>query len=403
MNVFLRNKKIVLFFGTLGVFAIGVLYFVVPGNSEELPIGTCKNVTQGQAQCWEELLEKTLQDQGIGGALDIVASIYETQPDCHAYAHRIGEEAYRLFSQGKDIALTSKTYYCGYGFYHAFMETLLQTTADLQEARKFCSYAGRQLSSQIQGTEAACYHGIGHGTVDGGDPRDWGDIEAMIRPGIQMCEKVAETEFQHYICATGVFNAIEILSLDPKYKLGILEEDPFWLCDRQSPRYKEACYTNMVPALLRTMQRDFPRMAGRIEAIQEKEGDYSVRNLESANQKDDTYAVRFIVISALFHEYARADFDKAKEGIAVCRSLQDPRSRLACIEGLSGAFMKYGEPNMEYVKGLKFCNLDMLSQDEQTACFTHILSRLQLWYSSDKTNQICQSVPDRFQNFCPHY
>jgi len=398
------SGAILLFFSrTLRMSDMGTAFFLMPRSEEYVNQGTCETLEQGQAQCWEELIKETLQERGIGAALDVVASIYRIRPDCHPYAHMIGEEAYRLFSQGKDMELSPKTYYCGYGFYHAFMETLLHTTGNMEEGRAFCSYADKQLSKQAAGTEAACYHGIGHGSVDGGDPRDWGDIEAMIRPGIQMCKKVAETELQHYVCSTGVFNAIEILSLNPQYKLDVVEEDAFWLCDRQPPRYREACYTNMVPALLRTMQRDFPSMARRIEAIQEKEGDFSVRNLESANHKDDNYTVRFIVISALFHEYAHADFDKAKEGIAVCRSLQDPRSRLPCIEGLSGAFMKYGEPNVEYIKGLKFCSLDMLSQDEQTACFTHILSRLRLWYSSDKAKQICQSVPEGFQALCPDY
>jgi len=367
------------------------------------PRRDCEQAGQGQAQCWLDAVEQALQKKGVGAAFDIVELIYQTQPNCHDYAHRIGEEAYRLFSQGKDLEISPKTYYCGYGFYHAFMETLLQTTGNIEQAREFCAYADKQLSQRAAGTQAACYHGIGHGAVDGGDQRDWGNIEAMIEPGIKLCEFVAETEFQRYICATGVFNAIDILSLDPKYKLDIVEKDPFWLCDRQPPRYKEACYTNMVPALMRAMQGDFPRMASRIESIQEQGNEYSLAKLEAAPLADKNYSIRFIVMSALFHEYARADLARARESILVCRSLQDPRSRLPCIEGLSGAFMKYGEPNAEYVKGMQFCASAMLLEDEKEACHKHILSRLRLWYEKDKAGQVCQNSPERFQAFCPTY
>jgi len=392
---------IVVFFGVLIFKDIGNISLIssikTKGLQEE-----CENKGQGQVQCWEDLLSETLEKQGISAAFDVIDHMYEAQSDCHGYVHIIGEEAYKLFSENKDMELTSKTYYCGYGFYHGFMETLLHTSGNIQKAREFCAYVDKQLTEQVKGAEAACYHGIGHGAVDGGDPRYWGDIEGMIKPSIEMCELVAETEFQLYICATGVFNAIDILSLDPKYKLDSIEEDPYWLCDRQSAHYKEACYTNMIPPLLRTMQRDFSKIAQRIETIEEHEEDYSLTSMMEGIGENN-YSMRYIVMSALFHEYARANLTKAKEGIMLCHTLKDPRSRIPCIEGLSGAFMKYGEPKIEYIKGLEFCNLPELAKDEQIACFQHIITRLRLWYSSDVASQICKTVKEEFQNFCPDY
>ena len=365
------------------------------------PLDACKGETK-EEQCWENIIEKTLQERGVGAALDIIESIYTTEPNCHDYVHIIGEEAYRIFSTSEDLEITPKTYYCGYGFYHGFMETLLHTTGNMKEARDFCSYVGQRLSQYIAGAQTACYHGIGHGVVDGGDPTDWGDIEAMIDPGIKLCKMVARTEFQDYICATGIFNAIEILSKDSKYKLDIVKEDPYWLCGLQPGEYKEACYTNMMPAFWRDTETNFLKIASRIEAIEEESDDYSVRSMvEGVVQQQDNYRVRSIVISALFHEYAKSDLKKAKEGVRVCHLLKDPRSRLPCIEGLSGAFMKYGEPNVEYIKGLQFCSSDILVEDEQTVCFEHILSRLQIWYSLDKAGEICQSVPEKYKKFCP--
>lgn len=339
---------------------------------------------------WKKQMEEALQAQGIAGAFDIVADLYAKEPqfakDCHGYVHEIGEKAYELFAEGKDIELTPKTSYCGYGFYHGFMEILLLTSGDVQQAREFCAYVDNQLSSQAVGASAACYHGVGHGTVDGGDPRYWGDAQAMVKPGFEMCELVAETDFQLYLCATGVFNSIEILSGNPKYNLSQMQKDPFSICHSQPKEYREPCYTNMLPALLRFANNDFARAANIIEETIEN---------------DEDYAIRGMVISGLFHERLRLDpkVEAREKDVLLCRSLQE-RSHLPCIEGLAGGHMKYGEPEKEYVKGLAFCALDILAADEKEVCFEHILSRLRIWYSPEKSKEICGMVDNPYRKFC---
>lgn len=360
-------------------------------KSSKQAAANCKNLKEKQEQCWQDLVELTLQEEGVGAAFGVVESLYETSPNCHGYVHLIGEEAYQLFSKGKEMVLTPKTYYCGYGFYHGFMESLLQESSDIAQARTFCTYADNQLSLQIGGTEDACYHGIGHGAVDGGDPRYWGDIEAMIQPAMDICELLGDVESHRYLCLTGVFNAIEILSEDPQYKLNIVKENPFWLCDRQPEHYREACYTNMIPALLRIYGYDLARIAQYIE--------YNI------TEKDNAYDIRSIVIMSLSHEHLNINAqrpDKGLTGVALCRGLKE-RSHLPCIEGLAGGFMKYGKPGKEDVEGLAFCKSKMLFEEEREACFRHILLRLTFWNSPARARQICSTVDQKFQNYCSHY
>ena len=78
----------------------------------------------------------------------------------------------------------------------------------------------------------------------------------MIKPSMDLCIAVTqETESTLgsplYRCITGVYNALEILSVNPKYSLVQISEDPFSFCDGEAESYREACYTNMLPALMR--------------------------------------------------------------------------------------------------------------------------------------------------------
>ena len=352
---------------------------------------SCRNLKEEQGQCWQDLIDLTLEEQGVAEAFGVVETLYEVFPNCHDYVHLIGEKAYELFSQDQEIVFIPNTYYCGYGFYHGFMESLLHESGDIEEARRFCIYIDSHLSSQIQGTEDACYHGIGHGAVDGGDPRDWGDIQAMIKPAIDMCEMLGDVEAHRYLCGTGVFNAIEILSGDSKYKLDIIQENPFWLCDRQPEYYREACYTNMVPSLLKIYAYDFFSIAQYIE--------------NNIAEQEDSYDIRSIVIMALAHEYLHVNTERTKRGltgVAFCRKLAQ-RSHIPCIEGLSGGFMKYGKPGVEYVEGLAFCKSEMLFEEEQEACFRHILLRLTFWNSPEESREICKMVENKFQHYCSNF
>ncbi|MDZ4285143.1 MAG: hypothetical protein U1A28_04935, partial [Patescibacteria group bacterium] len=74
--------------------------------------------------CSQEEIGAALTAGGVSAAFDVVASLYTRQSfsgDCHGYAHEIGEAAYFLYEGGKDMRLSPKTSYCGYGFYHGFM------------------------------------------------------------------------------------------------------------------------------------------------------------------------------------------------------------------------------------------------------------------------------------------
>ena len=355
---------------------------------------------ENRLKCWEEMVDSTLDKKGLNATFELVADFYNAYPDftpnCHDYTHKIGIAAYEKFAKGQEVELTPKTYYCGYGFYHGFMETLLHQGGKIEEAQKFCKYAGHKLASQTSDAEGACYHGIGHGTVDGGDPTSWGNPQKMIEPGIKMCEYVSKEQPHLYRCVTGVYNAIEILSTDPKYNLSMMVKNPFWLCPSQPDAYKEGCYTNMLPALFRFAGNDFSKMAKVIEKLP-SDGDKESLALLG-------HTVKEMVMLSLFYDYIMLNLREPDynigHGIGLCRSLA-PDLRLSCIEGLAGGHMKFGEPEREHIKGLAFCGSRILQEDEKSSCHKYILTRLRIWYSPDKTKAICQEIPAQYREFCP--
>lgn len=351
--------------------------------------------SSGKIICWQELLDETLERRGLPETFDLLADLYAKEPlfatECHSFVHRIGESAYKKFQKGENFELSSKTSYCGYGFYHGFMEGLLLVTGDIKQAQEFCKYVGIKIAGETTDGEGACYHGIGHGAVDGGLPNLWGNPQKMITEALDMCEKVGGSDRSQYgklyRCTSGAYNSIEVLASDPKYKLEMIVRDPFYLCPSQKEEYKEGCYTNMIPALLRLTNEDVVKSQKYIEKI----------------PSDPDFFIRKQVTSSLFHEFIRLNLSKENynkiEGVNICHSLGDAY-RIACINGLSGGHMKYGDPNKAHIKGLAFCVSQELRQDETSVCYNHILSRLRVWYSVLKSKEICEGVPEKFRNYC---
>lgn len=346
----------------------------------------CQNNKENK-QCYEELIDTTLKTKGLKDAFNVLAAFFEKDSnfasDCHDFTHKLGEKAYYLFSEKKAFSLSEKSSYCGYGFYHGFMETLLQKTADMDEARKFCEYADLELKKTTSDAGGACFHGIGHGAVDGSDPRSWGNPQAMIKPALSICELVSNDENppprygKLYRCVSGVFNGLEILSTSNQYKLSISKEDPFWLCKLQPENYKEACFTQFVVAVMNITSNNFEKSSQIIDTI-----------------KEDTYAIP--ALQALTVELVKMGKTNYQKTLDFCHNLSD-RFQMPCITAFAEGFLKYGPPEKEYVEAIKFCNWDLLEEFEKNACFERVLSLLRIWYSASKSQSICEQVNEKYR------
>jgi plastocyanin len=353
---------------------------------------------QKNQQCWEQQILDVLKQEGVKAAFDTIVSLGESEPsfanDCHGLSHLIGEKAYAQYVAKENFELTPATSLCGYGFYHGFMETMLLATGNIDQAREFCILVDEKLRGQASSASAACYHGTGHGAIDGSDPTQWGDIDAMMAPGFKLCAQLAQNELETYLCDTGVFNAIEILSADPKYGITELRSDPFVMCNKQPVHRREGCYANMLPLLSVLTNNDFQKQ---MDYINENMIDHDVIAIDGNTVND-------LTTIGLMFEYIRIhgeEPDYAEKGIAFCRAQQEDDQR-ACIAGLSGGHIKYGEPGKEYLKNLEFCANTLLTEDEQDSCYKYTLPRMSNRYNTRDTEMICSLVPVEYKRkYCP--
>lgn len=343
----------------------------------------CQTVSTGvsKLKCFDELIDYTVKKKGLDEAFAVFSYLFDKDPDfatdCHQFAHRLGQKSYELFVANQDFSLSTKTKYCGYGFYHGFMEKLVQNTNDMSKAREFCELADKKLALQTSDAGGACFHGIGHGAVeDVPDKKVWGNPQAIIAPALELCEKVSDTKEILYRCITGVYNGLEIISTAKKYDLSLNPDDPMWICKIQKESYKEACFTQLVVAVMHVTGTDFAKSAEIIDLIPE-----------------DNYAIP--ALASLVVERVRLNKIDYQETIDYCRGLPS-RFHNICIISFGEGFLKYGPPEQEYVKARDFCASPLLTEEEKTACFTRIFSILRIWYPAEKATEICKSVDSKY-------
>lgn len=352
----------------------------------------------GNESCLRSDFESVFRTEGLDAAFSRMADVYASDPNfvqsCHGIAHALGVLAYGEYAKSRHIELTERAAYCGYGFYHGFMEVLLQKTGKPEEARDFCVYAQSVLYKKTIDALGACYHGIGHGAVDGGDPRAWGNATEIVRPALQLCQEITgEKDIEAlgsilFRCVTGTYNGLEVLARDEKYLLEEINKNPFEFCTTQPASYQGACYTNMIPALLRLTKNNYEEAFEYVKEIPEVSG--------------ARYPIRPEIAASLAYEVVRENItheNYISRIVTTCRNL-GKQLHLSCIEGLSGGHMKYGEPENEYKKALTFCGSTILTEDEKNVCYPYILSRLRIWYDIIKSRSICELVPKKYQLAC---
>lgn len=337
-------------------------------------------------ECWRDSLKKTLTEEGLAESFTLLAKFYDTEPgftsECHGFTHELGEEAYKQFKKNEDLNLTPHTSYCGYGFYHGFMETLLYTNGSIKDAQDFCTYADKKLSQYNKKTTIACYHGIGHGAVDGSGESKWNNPQDFISQGLKICKTLSTNPDQVYQCGTGVFNSLAIAmnsnSVDINFK-----GNPYNICFNQEDSFKRSCYEQLNTRVSMLSQGDLQEGARYVSEISEKK--YAINAMEQLAPA--TIASRVGKNQAFTKE------------INVCKSLPD-YLRKSCIEGLAGGILEFGKPDFEYLESINLCNSKDMDSFDKKNCYDYVTSSLNTLYSREKVKEICSTINPEYRKYC---
>ncbi|MEK7505588.1 MAG: hypothetical protein AAB597_01690 [Patescibacteria group bacterium] len=341
MNLSYR-KPLLLSAVALLILVVGVLAYGVYSAQLETRITECEVAGDRKEQCFQELILEQTALRGVSAGLDLAAILYGRNPafaeSCHGNMHEIGAEAYRQFSTQGRFDLSPKTSYCGFGFYHGFMESLLAERGDFSEAVRFCSYVDEELSGTAEGVPFACYHGIGHGAVDGSDPAAWDDAQKYIAPALAICEKLGTEDQYKERCGSGVFNALAVAYVNPKYRLGANPADPFAICRMQETDYfRRACYDQMNTYVVKTS-------ATFLEAVD--------KAVTTSDSRYTIFALRGV------GWYAGYQILSAKEDpvfyLEDCNLIRGDL-RETCVESVATGLIEFGKPGEEYTLALEAC------------------------------------------------
>lgn len=350
---------------------------------EETVVAECEKVSVRQKQkCWDDLLQNTLEKQGLDAAFDLFTKLYQTDPTipkaCHGWAHILGKSAYDLFKNKKDFVLRKETSYCGYGFFHGFIERLLQETGDLKATRDFCNFAAKQLEKEAPGVYRNCLHGIGHGSINIDDPRLWGNFQAMLETGLKTCESALTDEGELLECFDGSFNAMQQYAYQNQYNLSVNRDDLFKPCRQQKARHQDSCFYEFTGLVSEMTNHDFRKAA-----------DLLLKDISGKKFAPRT----FMKLSADFFQddITKKSYDK---NVLDCRSLPEELYQM-CFNGILVGLIAHGEPQKQHVAGLKFCQSSLLTDSERQTCFQWILGQ-----TVSKDSAECKSVEVKYQKYC---
>lgn len=376
---------LVLFATVFGAFIMGFKYSCdKPGSLD---------YSQRQL-CWYKKIKIEMDRHGVESALKFLGALYRRYPSfagsCHDVTHLIGGATYKDYKVGKKFTFSEETSWCGYGFYHGFIENMLTTKNGYKEARDFCETIHDSPVGDIVAPIAmySCYHGIGHATFDNHEPGFVGVAREMVTPAISACEVAThDLEFEKTKqCVTGVFNALANAYGINNYGLIIDAKDPVGICRSQPEKYRKYCFSEVAMTWINSTMGHydfkFEDGATYIQSIGDWEGEKSATNALASEYGH-------------LHQNSLTDADLIKN----CRSIRENLFD-SCMYGSLLAILNWGTPGAEYKRAISFCGTSTLSNADKDNCFSYVFNDLPTHYSRNKLNAICKTVPPEYKEKC---
>ncbi len=352
-------------------------------------LAASKDRTRGY--CWATEIAATMKRDGLLVSFDAVRRYYESSADfqnqCHDIMHVLGSAAYGEYMKTDVHIVRPETSYCGYGFYHGFMEQMLIEKGQeyLHDAGAYCMglIDNKALPSKKAGdaATAACFHGIGHALFDSLSGNLWGDEEKMATAAIGQCEAITTDTHWRSQCASGVFNSLSIAEGKGAYRLSYREGDPTLLCRNKKVEYQESCYNEISIGYI---NRYHLSETSAIALMEQFPGDAKLWSLMAYFDNKIRHNMQEYTSKNLYLQTESFAAESEKEAI---------------VEGVLNAFTIGGKPGEEYVAHLDYC-ANFLPSKTRDYCYSRTIVLLNTIYTDEKLKMVCQIVPEKNRRTC---
>jgi len=305
-------------------------------------------------ECWEAEMVDALKDGGLTLAFSRVNELYLGEPafrrNCHDVMHILGTAAFREFKTSNDIVTEPETVYCGYGFYHGFIEAMwvVNGMSDFSTVRTYCE------RTETEGSAASgpCFHGIGHAVFDSLPGTLWRDRDAMTTSALSACMSALFDTQARASCASGVFNALANAMSSGDYYLSFEGFNPDSFCSTFDPLIQEVCYGETGIGYIRNTFMDRERAITWIRSIPHMR-DY------------------------LFFVYFSDETKRSMEHLSVevlhdsCVSLDHTRDTQSCITGTVQGLREQAPAQKTYAHAFPFCST--FSGESKAFCIKEVV------------------------------
>lgn len=403
-KVLLRiGAALALLWGFSAAFLLALHFNMGPwaeGLRQRLEMQPClsNHNSDDQIECIFRVLGAEMKAYNVSVGMNAFAVAYDMSPafvesGCHKQAHRMGDIAYFTRYVGRedfdDVEFPQSTTACGYGFFHGFLEHLIQDHPDPAFVDQTCAYLTQRLGETMGDIRLTCYHGSGHGFVlaqiETLKTSEWGNMRKFTDAPIKKCLALTGANAtDREQCMEGIFNVVVDSASGGLYGFTYDLKHPFRACDALPSFEWRACYYEMSQKLDKPSNLDPVKLAALTrQAITPALGEMAFK----------------VGIAGIVQQII-ADGTEYRDLVDRCGELSDNYFSI-CMESVSHGLFEHGEPQKEYEKALDACHAPAVAaHDAVKDCYDTVSKRLPRFYSDEKIDEICAHYPTPYQEFC---
>jgi len=301
-----------------------------------------------------------IKGEGIDAGFDAFVKFHNEDAlfrrNCHDVTHYIGSIAYREFQVSEKIITRGETSFCGFGFYHGFIESALADMGAVyyKEGRKYCESLLEnpvfKERSERNNAFGACVHGFGHAIFDSIEGEYWSNDIAMVERALNLCELTFDENNALESCASGVFNSLAIAYTNHSYDLNFDLSDPTNICHRQKELYRNRCYMEVGIHYVRDQNLSREKTLSFIDELR--------------NRKASSAMILAYTDDEIRRSTTTPEIVEIKK---FCNSFQLRSDKQSCIKGAIIGLRSSGTPGKEDLRIREFCSYFRT----ETQCFRY--------------------------------